>query len=378
MQEAASPNGISDCDWETSTPRHAPTPIHAPAPIPTPGRRPMPRRRRGVAAALAVAATLVAAGPAQSSPVELAESGGQTAESALSAGVEADTGEIALPPGLEWPNGIAFDGRNRLLVGAIMEPAILRFENEDWTVVDVSAPGVFSVTSLTYDSARNVVWGTSPAFLDRDADRRHGLYALDGESLEMLRFLHLPDDGFANDTEIAADGRLLITDSVNGRVLAYDWARDDFRTLIEDERLGPRERVGAAGVTTDAEGRVYVANFETGRLFVFADGALRQIELPRRLENPDGLALAGDGALLAVEGAVQSGDGRLIRIPDPAEPGPRQVDVLLDRLESPVNLAVEGNGGIYVTESRIRRVIGPASAQAEPDGFRVVVFGRRP
>ena len=75
---------------------------------------------------------------------------------------------------------------------------------------------------------------------------------------------------------------------------------------------------------------------------------------------------------------MQSGDGRLIRIPDPAEPGPRQVDVLLDRLESPVNLAVAGNGGVYVTESRIRRVIGPASAQAEPDGFRVVVFGRRP
>lgn len=286
------------------------------------------------------------------------------------------TGEIALPPALEWPNGIAFDGRNRLLVGAIMEPVILRVENGDRTIIDIAAPGVFSVTSLTYDSKRDLVWGTSPAFLDQDADRRHGLYALDGENLEMVRFLHLPDNGFANDTEIAADGSLLITDSVNGRVLAYNWARDEFRTLIEDERLGPQKRVGAAGVTTDADGRVYIANFETGRLFVLIDGALRQIELPRRLENPDGLALTKDGALLAVEGAVQSGDGRLIRIPDPAEPGPRRLEVLVDRLESPVNLAVDVNDAVYVTESRIRRVIGPTPSQADPAGFRVVVFGR--
>ena len=357
MQEAASSNGASRHD------RDAP-----------------PRTRIGeLAAALAIAATVTAASAAQPSPAERAhveEPDGQNARILVSARTNAVTGEIVLPPALGWPNGIAFDGRNRLLVGAIMEPAILRFENDDWTIMEVAAPGVFSVTSLTYDSAQDLVWGTSPAFLDEDADRRHGLYALDGENLEMARFLRLPDDGFANDTEIAADGSLLVTDSVNGRVLAYNWARDEFRTLIEDERLKPRERVGAAGVTTDMDGRVYISNFETGRLFVLIDGALRRIELPRRLENPDGLAFGGDGALLAVEGAVQSGDGRLIRIPDPAEPGLRRLEILADGLESPVNLAVDANGAIYVTESRIRRRIGPPPRQGDPEGFRVVVFGR--
>ena len=358
MQEAASSNGALKHDFDAPT----------------------RRRRGGLTVTLAIAATFATASPAQSSSAELAQLDGlnthQNAENPVSSGIEAVAGEIGLPPALTWPNGIAFDGRNRLLVGAIMEPAILRFENDDWTVLDIAAPGVFSVTSLTYDSAQDLIWGTSPAFLDQDAERRHGLYALDSETLELLRFLHLPDDGFANDTEIAADGSLLITDSVNGRVLAYDWTQDAFRTLIEDERLGPQQRVGAAGVTTDAEGRVYIANFETGRLFVLIDGALRQIELPRQLENPDGLAFTDDGALLAVEGAVQSGDGRLIRIPDPAEPGLRRLEILLDGLESPVNLAVDANETVYVTESRIRRVIGPDPRQAEPEAFRVVVFGR--
>ncbi|MCG8691868.1 MAG: hypothetical protein MI806_11725 [Minwuiales bacterium] len=357
MQEAASSNSTSKHD------RKAPTRT----------------RLGGLAAALAIAATVTAANASQPSPAEAAQAAepdGQSAKNPVSASINAVTHEIALPPELEWPNGIAFDGRNRLLVGAITEPAILRFENGAWTITEIAAPGVFSVTSLTYDSERDLVWGTSPAFLEEDSDRRHGLYALNSESLEMARFLRLPDDGFANDTEIAADGSLLVTDSVNGRVLAYDWARDEFDMLIEDERLRPLERVGAAGITADADGRVYIANFETGRLFVLMDGVLRRIELPRRLENPDGLAFTGNGALLAVEGAVQSGDGRLIRVPDPAEPGLRRLEILLDRLESPVNLTVDASEAIYVTESRIRRRIGPTPTQADPAGFRVVVFGQ--
>ncbi len=357
MPEVASLNGVSKHD----------------------GGAPTRARIGRLAVVLAIAVTLAAAGPALPLPIErptVNQPDGPIAQRPVSASINAITREIALPPELEWPNGIAFDGRNRLLVGAITEPKILRFEDDAWTVTEIAAPGVFSVTSLTYDGERDLIWGTSPAFLDKDSDRRHGLYALHGENLEVVRFLHLPDGGFANDTEIASDGSLLVTDSVNGRVLAYNWARDEFRTLIEDERLRPRERVGAAGIATDRDGRIYIANFETGRLYVLIDGALRRIDLPRRLENPDGLALTGRGDLLAVEGAVQSGDGRLIRVPDPAEPGLRRVDILLDGLESPVNLVVDSNEAIYVTESRIRRRIGPTPREGDPDGFRVVVFGR--
>ncbi len=284
-----------------------------------------------------------------------------------------EAGSLALPPSLDWPNGVAFDGQGRLLVGAITAPLVARFEAGRWRIMDIAAPGIFSVTSLTHDSARNLVWGTSPAFLEADADQQHGLYALDDERLQVVRFLRLPDDGFANDTEIAPDGRLLVTDSVNGRVLAYDWMRDEFATLVEDERLRPLSRVGAAGVTVDQQGRIYVTNFETGEVLVLDEDVLRAVELPRTLENPDGLVLVEDGALLVAEGAVLSGDGRLLRIADPAEPGQRAIEVLRGRLESPVNLTVGPDHTVYVTESRIRRKIGPNPTDVKPDRFRVVV-----
>jgi sugar lactone lactonase YvrE len=214
--------------------------------------------------------------------------------------------------------------------------------------------------------------------LEEAAGQRHGLYALGDTQLELVRFLRLPDDGFANDTEMASDGRLLVTDSVNGRVLAYDWARDAFETRVEDERLKPLSRVGVAGVTVDPQGRVYIANYETGELLLLVDGMLRAIALPRTLENPDGLALARDGALLVVEGAVRSGNGRLLRIPDPAAPGQRPIDILREGLESPVNLTVGPDHAVYVTESRIRRRIGPNPTDEDPSGFRVVVTDLRP
>ncbi|MBO6526638.1 hypothetical protein [Erythrobacter sp.] len=349
------------------------------APMDRPAKRLDPSDRRALTACLPAALFMLAAPPSAhasdgSSPDYGANTG--TAFAAMDHSLRAaiDTKHtITLPPRVEWPNGIAFDGEGRLLVGAITAPVIARFESGAWTEIDVAAPGIFSVTSLTHDPRRNLVWGTSPAFLDEDSDQQNGLYALEGEELGLVRFLRLPDDGFANDTEMAVDGRLLVTDSVNGRILAYEWERDAFEVLVEDERLRPLNRVGAAGVTVDPQGRVYVANYETGALLILADGALRPIALARPLENPDGLALTEDGALLVAEGAVQSGNGRLLRIPEPSAPGPRPVETASERIESPVNLTVGPDGVAYVTESRIRRKIGPDPTEARPYDFRVIV-----
>lgn len=280
---------------------------------------------------------------------------------------------VVLPPRVEWPNGITFDRQGRLLVGSITAPIIARLEAGAWTVQDISAPGIFSVTSLTLDPERDIIWGTSPAFLEEDSSEKHGLYALDAQGLELIRYLRLPDNGFANDTEIAPDGRLLVTDSVNGRVLAYDWRSDAFEILVEDDRLLPLRSVGAAGVTRDSNGRIYVSNYESGELLLLEDDSLKGIELPFPLKNPDGLAFTDDGALLIAEGAVASGNGRLLRIPDPAVRGERTIEVLQEGLESPVNLAIGNDQTVYVTESRIRRRVGPHPKHDEPTDFRVVL-----
>lgn len=38
------------------------------------------------------------------------------------------------------------------------------------------------------------------------------------------------------------------------------------------------------------------------------------MQLPRLIENPDGMGLAPDGALIVLENAIQSGRGRILRI----------------------------------------------------------------
>lgn len=64
-----------------------------------------------------------------------------------------------------------------------------------------------------------------------------------------------------------------------------------------------------------------VANFGTGKLYPLSYNdpkpQLTEMQLPRLIENPDGMGLAPDGALIVLENAIQSGQGRILRIPSP-------------------------------------------------------------
>ena len=63
------------------------------------------------------------------------------------------------------------------------------------------------------------------------------------------------------------------------------------------------------------------------------------MQLPRLIENPDGMGLAPDGALIVLENAIQSGGA------DPADPFPKaagmhRIEILREGMESPVNLTI--------------------------------------
>lgn len=99
---------------------------------------------------------------------------------------------------------------------------------------------------------------------------------------------------------------------------------------------------------------------------------MSEVRLPRRLENPDGMRFAPDGRLLVLEGAASSGDGRVVRIDVLGKAsGPRRIEVLASGLETPVNLTVDAQGRVWVTEARLRdRLLHGASAKV-PDAFWV-------
>jgi sugar lactone lactonase YvrE len=288
--------------------------------------------------------------------------------------------ELLLPAGTRYPNGIARAGDGTLYVGQVTSGRVLRkVPGREWDVLFPGSDEIYAGTSLRLDEARGLLWGASPDFLPGAQARPHRVFALDVRTGAVQRALTLLDGGFGNDLALAPDGAVYVTDSRLGRVLRLRPGAQAFEVLVEDPRLLPVDGVGAGGIARAAHGTFVIGNYGSGRLFVMqgADAPqsrLRQLVLPRRLENPDGMAFAPDGALIVIEGAVASGDGKVLRVPDPLAPGPRTIETLQRGLESPVNLAIGPDGRAWVTEARIRHRLLPGRELDLPAEFRVLVI----
>jgi sugar lactone lactonase YvrE len=308
---------------------------------------------------------------------------------------------IRLPKALGYPNGIAALPTGEIVVGSITSGRIIaRSPRGAWRALHTPASKaevtraatdpIFAATSLRFDSRRGLLWGTSPDFMNQHG-RPHALFALSLRDGTMTIAPTLPDGGFPNDIAIQDDGGVLVTDSRNGRVLLLGPGASGYETVIEDVRLKVDGGLGAAGIARAPDGTLVVGVFDRGELFVIerhaiegqfaAHGAnavsMRPLLLPRRLENPDGLAFAADGALLVLEGAADSGDGKLLSIPDPLRAAPRPWQTLLTGLHSPVNLSIDNDGAVWVTESKIRHRMRPTLNLPEPRSFRLLLYPLR-
>lgn len=292
--------------------------------------------------------------------------------------------EVQLPAGFLYPNGIARTPDGTLFVGLVTSGQVLRRSSTgEWSVFFSGSEEIYAGTSLRLDEDRGILWGASPDFLPGDQARPHRLFALDSTTGEVLRILTLPDGGFGNDLALAPDGSVYVTDSRNGRVLRLRPEAELLEVVAEHPGLAPMNGVGVGGIARAADGRLIVGNFGSGRLYIVEkNGAgamgVRPLFLPRRLENPDGLAFAPDGALLVLEGAVESGDGKLLRVPAPFASGMRSLEVVQAGLPSPVNLTVAPDGRAFVTLSRIRHRLLAGRENDVPGSFSVLIVDTVP
>ncbi|MEM9906525.1 MAG: gluconolaconase, partial [Cyanobacteria bacterium P01_D01_bin.44] len=185
----------------------------------------------------------------------------------------------------------------------------------------------------------------------------------------------MPDEGFANDIALDGEGGVFITDSVRDRILYLSGPGAGFETVAADPLMEPGD-LGPAGIAISPDGDLITGLYSDGTLLRVTLGTdetpaqVTPINLPRPLENPDGLAFAPDGRLLVLEGAAESGNGKLLAV-DLSSPEPHTVDVLLDSLESPLNLTVTGDR-IAITESRIRHLLVDDPTLTPPEIFRIV------
>ncbi|ASC80792.1 hypothetical protein CDA58_03875 [Serratia marcescens] len=253
---------------------------------------------------------------------------------------------MTLPPGALYPNGIARATDGTLYVGFVTSGNVLRKRpGQAWETFFPGADTVFASNALRLDEKRGLLWGNSPDFLSGGKTRANRIYALNVADGTLDRSLALPTGEMGNDIVLGADGTVYVTETRGGGI------------VLLDDRL------------------MAVANFGTGKLYTLSYNApkpqLTEMQLPRLIENPDGMGLAPDGALIVLENGIQSGQGRILRIPSPKAAGMHRIEVLREGMESPVNLTITPQGCAFVSESRIRHRLLPGHETEVPDSFRL-------
>lgn len=292
---------------------------------------------------------------------------------------------IELTPSFQYPNGITHTSDGALYVGSVTAGQILKITPAG--KIETFYPGsddLFAATSLRLDEARGILWGTSPDFLGTRSPsgeivrRPPRIFAIDTRTGNLLQVIAMPEGGFSNDLALDEQGGVYLTDSTRPRIHYLPPGASKFQVWVENDQFRAKE-IGLAGIARHSSGVLVVTLFSDGKLFKVTPQAsgnpqVEPISLPRKLENPDGIQFAPDGTLLVTEGAIASGNGRLLRI-DVLTSGtkPKPIEVLADDLESPVNLTVSGNT-VWVTEARIRHRLLPGKETQVPDRFFVRRF----
>lgn len=292
---------------------------------------------------------------------------------------------IELPANFQYPNGIAHASDDTLYIGSIVGGQILRITPDGQT--ETFFPGndqVFAATALRLDESRGILWGSSPDFLGTRSSsgeivrRPPRVFAIDIRSGKVLRVIPMPEGGFSNDIALDPQGGVYITDSTLARIHYLAPGTTQLQTWATDERFRA-ERIGLGGIARRSDGVLIVGHYSNGELFKVTPQTQGQprievIPLERRIENPDGMQFAADGSLILTEGAVESGNGRLLRI-NVFAPGtnPKPIETLASGLKSPVNLTLTGQE-IWVTESQIRHRLTPGQEAQVPALFFVRRF----
>ena len=290
---------------------------------------------------------------------------------------------VWLPDGFAYPNGVAFTELGSLVVGSVVSGDIATIDlGSAPSVKFPSADRRFAGTALRYDAERGRLWVASPDFLGEEVDgeirrRPHRLAVMDAESGEVEWSVEMPDAGFPNDIALDGQGGAFVTDTIRGRVLHI--REPGASPEIVAEGLESREgNIGPAGIATHEDGSLIVGVYSDGRLLrvrpAASDGPaeVEEIALDQAIANPDGMAFGPDGRLLVIDGAVESGNGRLLAV-DLDGGAPYPVEVLISGLDLPVNLAVRDHL-VAVTESRIRHRMVDDPTLLPPERFRLVLF----
>lgn len=283
-----------------------------------------------------------------------------------------------LPAGHEYPNGITHDNQGNLYVGFISSGAIFKKNRNDqeWTILLEDSENIYSVAALRFDRKRNLVWGTSPDIFGIPSEngetikRTHRVFAINAETGAVEKLIDLPDNGFANDIAIDKDGEIFISNSNNPNILKYSEVNESLVPHIINPLFDKGEdRFGMSGIGVTDQGTLYVTMHGRGKLYQAKDGEVRELELPRLINYPDGLNVIDENTILVLESNLENEYGRLVLI-DLDDNLKGTLTILEDGFISPVNLTRDANT-VFISESGFRGFMS-GELQEPNDTFRVI------
>ena len=264
---------------------------------------------------------------------------------------------IALPKGFQYPNGITRSSNGTVYVGSITNGEILQISpnNKGKGEIQTFFEGnkeIFAATTLRLDEQRGILWGASPDVLGT-VGKQHRIFSIDINDInssKLLKIITIPDDGFGNDIALDSNGGVYVTDSLQPRILYLPPGATQFETWVENQLFRTRKRFGLSGIARREDGTLFVTMYSDGRLFkVNPNRTVEEIELPRKIDGSDAIALAADGSLLMIEGGVESGNGRLLQLQGLDDvKGKSKFKVLASGMNLPVNLTVVGEQRDFV------------------------------
>ncbi|MFO7634455.1 MAG: NHL repeat-containing protein, partial [Caldilinea sp.] len=173
------------------------------------------------------------------------------------------------------------------------------------------------------------------------------LFTLDGLALSSAESL---DPSFADRSRgigVAPDGRVLIANTPNNRIVLLD----EKGAVAEQLIVWPGEDAQPVDVVMGAEGRIFVTDGQGHRLIRYAADGQRERAWPLTVANTvdsPHLAVDAEGMLYLTEPE----SGRILKRDSQGEPlGAWNLSALLNRSVRPVGIAVDAGGVIWVVDS---------------------------
>ena len=276
---------------------------------------------------------------------------------------ESGRSEIALNAPDLYPEGISAAPDGKLYISSLKRSEIIELDPDSgvqrvFAGQDADLMSVIGVR-VSADGRRVYACSSDPA----------GQFG--GRSTELVVFKRadgsvkgrypLPGGGMCNDIALLESGEVLLTDSLNPRILSIKAGRPALAEWVRSD-LFTGEGFGLNGIAAVGD-QVYVVKYNTGEMFRIEGSTdarrVTPIALDRPLMAPDGLIALSATTFLVVEG----GAGALTRVELDGDAG--RTETVLSNLDVPTTAAMRGDE-VFVVQGQLDHFFGMDPAAPEP------------